>query len=276
MAASPGPGSDRVLAALERLLDEIDERNADNVARTESYLELYALTRAHPPDWPWLLLAHFVSRNAGYMMSGLREAIDDPRRAFGEPALVELFLFLERANYLIFYDAWHHVVSHLMGRPLAPGRTPRFVHEAYARHRRNGDERCLVFDLIENEQNYIEHRVVHRAGFERARALVSFFESVGAERSMRFGGLDSGITVGGFASLHRRIATGQRLFDVVLRDRGRRDELYVWARAQAHTGSRADYGGRATVGLRRAWPVATVRALDAGIHAPAEPDPRWP
>lgn len=265
-----------MIARLERLLAEIDERNVDNVARTESYLELYALTRAHPPDWPWLLLAHFVSRNAGYLMAGLREAIDDDRRAFDQAALVELFVFLERANFLIFYDAWHHVVTHLMGGSLRPGRTPRFVHEAYARHRREGDERRLVFDLVENEQNYIERRVVHRAGFDRARALVGFFEAMGAERPMRFGPFDSGITVGGFASLPRRIATGRRLFDAALRDRSRREALYVWARKHPHTGSRVDYGGRGGPTLRGAWPVAAVRAIAADIHAPPEPDPDWP
>ena len=54
---------------LERWLDELDERNTDNVSRTESYLALYQALRADGVELPWILMAHLVSRNAGYLMS---------------------------------------------------------------------------------------------------------------------------------------------------------------------------------------------------------------
>src|SRR5262245_66157406 len=99
---------------LERWLEELPIRNRDNPSRTESYLELYAHTVAHPPDLPWLLMAHLVSRNAGYWMSELCARIENkPEQAEG---LEKLFLLLERANYLIFWDAWWHVVHHLLDR----------------------------------------------------------------------------------------------------------------------------------------------------------------
>ena len=275
---------------LERFLAELDERNHDNVTRTESYLELYAWTRAHPPDLPWVLMAHLVSRNGGYMMSDVGATLDDARSGspFTPASLEELFLFLERANYLIFHDAWFHVVHHLLARTAAmpAHRVPRYVREelwpAYesAKAGRGGEvdadtERHLVQGLVTNEQNYIERRVVHAPRFAVARALVGFFESVGAERPLVMPASDAKITVGGFARLERRILTGYRLFDEILADRGRREEAYAWAREHPHTGDRAVYGARSTPRIERVWPVSRVKSLWEGVHAPPEHDPLW-
>src|SRR5688572_31168341 len=116
---------------LDRLLEELPERNRDNVARTASYLELYAYTVANPPDLPWLLMAHLVSRNAGYWMSDLAARIE--RKPEEAAALENLFLLLERANHLIFYDAWYHVLQHLIGAEIGE-RAPRFMRDAWARY----------------------------------------------------------------------------------------------------------------------------------------------
>ena len=117
---------------LDRLLGEIDERNRDNVARTASYLELYAITRNEGRELPWLFMAHLVSRNAGYLMSDLARAIDRDDGVFSREALEEMFAFLERANFLIFHDAWRHMIVHLLGGA-HDERTPRYMREAYAR-----------------------------------------------------------------------------------------------------------------------------------------------
>src|SRR5438094_9529829 len=111
---------------------ELAERNRDNISRTESYLELYAWTREHPPELPWLFMAHLVSRNAGYMMTDLARNLagkpgDDPTM---RAPMRTLFLLLERGNFLIFWDAWHHTIATLLGEPLAGPRTPRFMIDA--------------------------------------------------------------------------------------------------------------------------------------------------
>jgi hypothetical protein len=276
-------------APLAAWLAELDERNADNVARTESYLELYAWTRAHPPELPWLLMAHLVSRNAGYLMTDLRRVLDDartPKEAHG--ALENLFHMLERANFLIFWDAWWHVAHHLGGQSarLAAGRTSAFIRAAWPRHEAARDaaggavdaalERALVVDLVHNEQHTIERRVVHHARFAEGMRAVAGIEMAGREKPIHFPVGDADIKVGRFADVERRIATGARIFDEVLADRARRDELYAWALAHPHTGSREVYGGRPGPTLREAWPAAAVRAACAGIHAPAEPDPLYP
>ncbi|WP_437687342.1 DUF2515 family protein [Sorangium sp. So ce176] len=285
---SEAPGRAGV-ARLTALLAELDERNLDNVTRTESYLELYALTRAHPPDLPWLLMAHLVSRNAGALMTDVAVVLDRGDGVIAPAALRELFLFLERANHLIFFDAWYHVLHHLLGRSadLAPGRCSRFVREAWARHegaRRAGQphhalERALVRDLVTNEQNFIERRVVHHPRFPTARALVALAEALGQEAPVVLPCTQASIQVGGFAILGRRIRAGMRIFEAMA-DRATRDAMYDWARRHPHDGSRlpcdAARGVAGRPRLRDAWPAHAVRALWDGIHAPPEPDPGWP
>jgi hypothetical protein len=272
-------------ARLETLLAELDARNEDNVTRTESYLELYAFTRDHPPELPWLLMAHLVSRNGGYLMSDVARQLARGNGIFTPAALEQLFLFLERANFLIFWDAWHHVVHVLLGRAgaLAPPRTSRFMIDAWRRFdaRPRPDEaadthaRDLVRDLVTNEQNLIERRVVHGARFAAARAIVAFAEATASDRPLALPLTSAEIRVGEFARLERRIATGWRIYDEVLADRAQRADIFAWARAHAHDGSRAAHGGRAGPRIRDAWPAARVRTLWDGIHAPAEDDPLW-
>jgi hypothetical protein len=271
-------------ARLERMLAEKDARNRDNVARTESYLELYALARAYGVELPWVLMAHLVSRNAGYLMTDLAEG-GRATAFFTREALDELFLFLERANYLIFDDAWHHVMHHVLGRTSAlDERTPRFIREAWARYEAAeaggvtpAVERALVLDLVTNEQNLIENRVVHHPRFARARAMVAFFEEAGIDGPVVLPVAQARIKVGAFARLAQRIEAGRRIFDETLAPREQRDAMFAWAAATPHTGSRGAYKeGASGATLREGWPAEQVRALWAGVHAAQEPDPAWP
>jgi hypothetical protein len=259
-------------------LGELDARNRDNVTRTAAYLELYAHLRAHDLELPWILMAHLVSRNAGYLMSDL--ARQRARMPLMADAIDNLFLLLERANWLIFHDAWWHLGHHLLGRTaeLAPPRTPRFMIDAWRRYEAGGrSERDLVLDLVHNEQHLIEHRVVHHPHLAEGARLLAIIEQSGREKPLHFPLPDApAITVGNFADLARRIETGRRIYDEVLADRGRRDALFAWALAHPHTGSRAAYGGKPSPTIAEAWPVAQVEAMWSGVHAPMEPDPSYP
>jgi Protein of unknown function (DUF2515) len=269
---------------LRRFSAEHLERNRDNVARTKSYLELYALTREADSDWPWLLMAHLVSRNAGYLMVDLAQAIDHEGRVFTREALVAFFAMLERANFLIFFDAWHHVLVALDRGDAFAGdaATTGHMKRAYAAYFAGAAvdakdrERRLVLDLVTNEQRFIEHRVVHHPAFAGAMSLLAFIEKSGHERPMVLPLTSAKITVGGFADVSRRIETGRRLYDEVLGDRVLRAEIYAWALETPHTGSRAAHGGKPGPKLREAWPLERVRAISPALHAPPEPDPRWP
>jgi len=262
------------------LLAELDARNRDNVSRTESYLELYAFTRTTAVELPWVLMAHLVSRNSGYLMTDLARKIPRAAQAGDETlagAMRTLFLLLERGNFLIFWDAWHHVCSFLAEAPIEPPRTPRFMCEAWRRYDESREERRLVLDLVHNEQNLIERRAVHHPELYAGRMLLDLIEASGRDRPLVFPIADAPeIRVGGFSRIERRIETGRRIFDEVLGDRARRDLMFEWAMAHPHTGSREVYGGPAGPTLREAWPIETVHALWAPIHAPPEPDPDYP
>lgn len=273
---------------LQRWLAELDDRNRDNVARTDSYLELYAWTRARGRELPWVLMAHLVSRNAGYLMTDLARALDGAAGA--DPAVAAatrtLFLLLERANWLIFHDAWHHVLHHLLGWTdrLAAPRTPAFMCAAWRRYEEDaaGGEspelaRRLVLALVHNEQHLIEHRAVHHPALAPGARLLELVERAGREKPLHLPVADAPpITVGGFAQVGRRIEAGRRIFDEVVADAGRREALLAWALAHPHTGSREVHGGRPGPTLRQAWPVDAVRRAWDGVHAPPEPDPAYP
>jgi hypothetical protein len=260
---------------LDRWLSELDERNRDNVARTESYLELYTYTRTHGPELPWLLMAHLVSRNAGYFMTDLRRVVDDRRtHPDARPIFENLFHLLERANFLIFWDAWHHVLSHMLGRPFG-ARTAQFMQKAWARFDRDPTERRLALDLVHNEQHYIEHRAAHHPRFAAGLVAVIGLELTRRDQPLHFPCVDVDIRVGRFRDLGCRIEAGRRIFDEVVADRAQRDAIFRWCDAHPHTGARSVIGGKRTTTLREAWPVAEVRARFSGVHDPAEPDPRY-
>ncbi|MDB4959748.1 MAG: hypothetical protein JWO36_7317 [Myxococcales bacterium] len=262
---------------LRKLRSELLDRNRDNVSRTASYLELYAWTRDHGPELPWLFMAHLVSRNAGYLMSDLARRIAGTADPTVAAAMRTLFVLLERGNFLIFYDAWHHVLSYLAGDPLRAPRVPVFMCEAWARFDRGRDERQLVLDLVHNEQNLIERRAVHHPELAPGMLLLDLIEASGREKPLVFPPPDaSEIRVSGFKQLARRIAAGQRIFDEVVADTTRRQAMFEWALAHPHTGSRAIYGGTPGPTVREAWPIDTVRGLWPHVHADPEPDPAYP
>jgi hypothetical protein len=287
-------------AVFERFLEEKQARNVDNVTRTESYLELYAHTRGQGRELPWLFMAHMVSRHAGYLMSDLGRTLADERTPKTEmvvSVIENVMALLERANFLIFADAWTHVLLHLLGRRAEPADTPQFMRAAWLRYETASLrgaaidrtlERALVMDLVHNEQHFIERRVVNHPSFAAGLATIELIEREGREKPIHFPVTTHEIRVAGFADLTRRITAGARIFDEVLADRARRDQIYVWARAHAHTGARTVYGGKPGPSVREAWPVERVRRLLAGpdtggesggafdLHAPAEPDPTYP
>ncbi len=232
-------------------------------------------------------MAHLVSRNAGYLMTDLARRLartEDP--AFAS-AMRTLFVLLERGNFLIFHDAWHHVSIYLDGRidELAAPRTPVFMCNAWRAYDRalaeDGPsaelERRLVLDLVHNEQNLIERRAVHHPELRAGILLLGMIEASGREKPLVFPATDvPEIRVGGFAELDKRIATGHRIFDEVIADRARRDAMFSWAIANPHTGSRAVHGGTPGTGVREAWPIEMVRSLWPHVHAIPEPDPAYP
>lgn len=92
---------------------KIKRNNVNNLWRTD-YYHMYWMQH---PDVLWALLAHLVSRNAGYLMSDLRRCwwlsqelklkppVLDPLVEVFALHVKPIFSLLETANYLIFRDA---------------------------------------------------------------------------------------------------------------------------------------------------------------------------
>ncbi|MFS0840108.1 DUF2515 family protein [Paenibacillus sp. 1P03SA] len=105
LSAPPQPApelslSDRERRLVERIRLETQRRNRNNVTRTRAYWNLYE----QHPELHWALLAHMVSRNGGWNMTDLEgEFLPSLLK---RPAREALFAFLERANVLIFGDAY--------------------------------------------------------------------------------------------------------------------------------------------------------------------------
>ena len=257
---------------------ELEARNADNLTRTSSYLELYAHSRTLGRELPWLLMAHLVSRNTGYLLGDLATRIDDRCRKGDEAsadAMESLALLLERGNHVIFDDAWRHVLAHLRGEEDL--RTTAFMRDAWRRFERDGGGRQLVLDLVHNEQNVIERRVVHNERFGPGLRMLQLIEMAGRERPLHFPEVVvpmPEIRVGGFSVLGNRIEAGRRIFDEIIHQH--RDALFAWSMEHPHNGSRAAYGGPDGPTIPDAWPARRFRSRDAEIHAPLEVDPLFP
>ena len=69
------------------------ERNRNNVTRTMAYLDFYL----EHPDIHWALLAHLVSRNAGWNMTDLKG--EHLPKLLTPKEQVDFFHFLERGNW---------------------------------------------------------------------------------------------------------------------------------------------------------------------------------
>jgi hypothetical protein len=167
--------------------------NLNNPRRTDYYLEYW---QRHPEIW-WALLAHLVSRNAGWQMSDLARYVWLSRQVPNLQALVgaeliqlSILQMLEVANFLILYDVYPQLEAYAWakGHPEASDRLfdtlvsePKFAVDPFAvaqwkiffgAARASGDwlksapptHPAIVeqsFSLIINEQNQIEDRLVN-------------------------------------------------------------------------------------------------------------------
>lgn len=85
---------------LSRIERQTKAKNADNISRTNAYKSFYD----RHPEIKWSLLASFVSRNAGWSMTDLKGSLF--QLGFRERQQRWFFLAYERANWLIFSDAY--------------------------------------------------------------------------------------------------------------------------------------------------------------------------
>jgi hypothetical protein len=243
---------DRSLAADIRR--KTAENNRNNVTRTAAYLDFY---KRHP-EMHWALLAHLVSRNGGWNMTDLRG--EWLPRIMDEPEIQSFFWFLERSNWLIFYDAYAQLLLYEemkrtrsdLTRLLPLLGVSRFMAPLWREFLEQPNSVRLTRGLIVNEQQYIEQRVVRRPYFREhvletfaflAQSVLSLDQVLLPYKASPTDNRLSivGVVVHNFASVKQRIVIGKALYGLLYRDPARFRSIADWALAIPHTGSRADY-----------------------------------
>ncbi|MCY8209723.1 DUF2515 family protein, partial [Bacillus subtilis] len=158
---------------IRKLLSRIERqtkiKNADNISRTNAYKAFYD----RHPEIKWSLLASFVSRNAGWSMTDLKGSLF--QLGLRERQQKWFFLAYERANWLIFSDAYPQLLlyqwSKRVGKPLFHllhvFGVSQFMTEEWTRfwHERNTER--LMYALIINEQNTIQTPIIQNPSFKK-------------------------------------------------------------------------------------------------------------
>ncbi|TDQ41491.1 DUF2515 family protein [Aureibacillus halotolerans] len=220
--------------------------NKDNLSRTNAYRKLYARC----PELHWALLASVVSRNAGYQMTDLWHPY--MRHGLAEKTRFRLFLSYERANWLIFRDAFPQLLLYeasckqqqSLFHLLHHFHVSTYMHSQWHAFWTNKDAIKLTDALITNEQHliyrpvFLHHQlqhVFHSALFHLQQAMhtsVILMPSIKGELY--------GASVYGFQHLKKRILFGKMLYRMLFHTPYSQD-LQPFAIYQPHSGQRKDY-----------------------------------
>ncbi|QHZ47389.1 DUF2515 domain-containing protein [Bacillus sp. NSP9.1] len=251
------------------ILELTGKLNKDNISRTYAYKSYFD----RHPEIKWSLLASFVSRNAGWSMTDLKGRLFQ----IGLSAFQQKWLFItyERANWLIFSDAYPQLLlyqwSKDIGQPLfdlLPGLgVSLFMKTEWERFWRERDQKRLMYALIINEQNTIQTPIIQNPLFKK-----NVFHTIPFQVYEWFHfntvifptveGVFYGVSVKRFTSLKERIKLGKQLSRLLFSP-----ELFPsffhFTSYVPHTGSRFDmerWAGvksRSSPFLRTCYPVIT-------------------
>ncbi|MGG1573866.1 DUF2515 family protein [Fictibacillus sp. NRS-1165] len=226
---------------------QTEKGNRDNISRTVFYQRFY---EKHP-EIKWSFLASIVSRNAGYNMCDLEG--EWMRRSIPPKYRQLLFLTYERANWLIFSDAYPQLLlyekSKEAGIPLFPLlselNVSSFMQKEWQRFWSGGDEERLWTSLIINEQHLIQKPVIEHPVYRR-RVFLSLPYRL--QNWLHFStvliptreGDVYGFSVHGFRRTKNRILLGRRLAWLLFQS-PYKILFHDFAYLTPHTGSRSDY-----------------------------------
>ncbi|RSK27391.1 DUF2515 domain-containing protein [Bacillus sp. HMF5848] len=232
---------------IQQIKNETNMCNIDNISRTKAYGVFFEKW----PDIRWALLASFVSRNAGWSMTDLQgrwfpKALSDDTRK-------HLFITYERANWLIFLDAYPQLLlyekSKIVGKPLfyllSNFNVSQFMEKEWNYYWHCKDKTRLMYALIINEQNVIQKPVIESPLYKK-RVFKSFVFKI--QDLMHFSivifptlqGKLYGCSVHDFTNLKDRIELGKRLAHILF-ERSLFKDFFLFHQETEHTGSRSDY-----------------------------------
>jgi hypothetical protein len=221
--------------------------NLDNISRTNEYLNYFLLH----PEIKWSFLASMVSRNAGWNMCDLEgkwypHILDEKIRK-------RLYLTYERANWLIFHDAFPQLLlyhySTILNRSLFhllnEFHVSKFMQDEWNLFLKSNDQGRLMKALIINEQNLIEKPVIQHPVYKKRVFTSGFFivQDILHFNCVLFPTLSGqlyGASVTHFRNISKRISLGNNLANILFHP-----DLYPnfieFSLKIEHTGSRHDY-----------------------------------
>ncbi|MFN7252252.1 MAG: DUF2515 family protein [Anaerobacillus sp.] len=249
---------------------QTEKGNLDNISRTVFYEHFYLRNK----EIIWAYLASFVSRNAGWNMTDLEGEI------FSELIPKDyrdvLFLTYERANWLIFSDAYPQLLIYELSKQkeeplfdlLKFFHVSEFMVEQWFEFWRGKDIQRLCKALIINEQHVIQKPVIEDPFYhEKVFGSLPFV----IEEKLHFStvlfptleGRLYGYSVHGFKKVKNRIDLGKRLTNLLF-DSNEAKKIREFAIKIEHTGSRYDYEKYVKKVARKRTP--TLRSTFPVIH----------
>jgi hypothetical protein len=229
------------------ILEETERRNVDNISRTISYASYYERNK----EIRWSFLASMVSRNAGWNMTDLEGVWF--RKALNKSTRDTLFMTYEKANWLIFSDAYPQLLlyekSKQQNKPLfyllRAFSVSRFMEEQWNNFwfRKNGNQ--LVTAQIINEQNVIQKPVIEHPFYKKKvfKSFIFKFQDWLHFSSVLFPTVHGelyGFSVHDFRKVGSRVELGKKLA-LLLFHVDYYPQFYIFSKRTVHTGSRYDY-----------------------------------
>ncbi|MBM7602124.1 hypothetical protein JOC75_000094 [Metabacillus crassostreae] len=227
--------------------------NLNNITRTKAYLSYF---KDHE-EIHWAFLAHMVSRNGGYNMTDLKGSLLDP--LLDEEDKMILFHLLEKANALIFHDAFPQLLLYKFSLKeqtslfhLLPAfNVSKFMIPIWEDFLEHKNSTLLTFALITNEQQYIEKNLMSEKTIKEniLHSLTYLIqEKLGFTHVIfpykRYSFLPkyslSGLEVHNFNSVVSRIKIGKHLYNILF-TKNRYETILEFAIKHHHSGSRSDY-----------------------------------
>jgi hypothetical protein len=260
-----------VLEREQQIIKEIhkktNDRNIDNISRTVFYLEYY---KQHK-EIRWAHLASLVSRNAGWNMTDL---LTTPYQILLSKRQRDiLFLTYERANWLIFKDAYPQLLiysySVYLKKPLfhllKHFNVSKFMEEEWKYFWKYKNIDRLVVSLIINEQHVIQKPVIEHP-FYRKKVFSSFTFKV--QQLFHFShvvfptleGELYGFSVTQFTDVNERIKLGKKLYWLLYQSKEAK-KIWAFSIGVPHTGTRADYSEWLSYRIHTTLPLRAVYSI---------------
>lgn len=229
------------------IINRTNKHNLDNISRTKAYQEFYL----KHPEVKWALVASIVSRNAGWNMTDLY--LPPYKKMLESKELQNLFMTYERANWLIFSDAYPQLLAYELSKKhehsvediLKELRVSDFMIHEWNIFRKTSNKERLMVALIINEQNVIQRPVITQPYFKRSvfSRLPYWLQNKLMLNAVLLpttsGGL-YGCYIHGFTNITNRITLGKKLASQIFHP-----EVYSglmdFIITVEHTGSRKDY-----------------------------------